>query len=112
MDTKAFREFIDAQDQFFRDMNTEVTDKEHVLYRTIKIGEEYGELCDAILSTDGNQRRNKLSEFKGGDLEAEFADVIITTFLLAKAMNVDVYHALEKKIEKIKTKHNKQLDKK
>ena len=43
------------------------------------------------------------------NLSDEFADVVITTFLLAKAMHIDIPTALEQKIKKIKEKHNKQL---
>jgi len=38
-------------------------------------------------------------------LSEEFADVVITTLLLAKAMNVDVEKALEKKAEKINERY-------
>ncbi len=112
MDLQSFKEFIQKQDQLFKSMDTSLSDREHILYRTIKIGEEYGELCDAILSSGGNQRKNKLSEFKHEDLEGEFADVIITTFLLAEAMNIDLYTAIADKTEKILTKHNTQLKQK
>lgn len=112
MNFEYFKKFIEEQDQLFRSLDTTLSEKEHVLYRTIKIGEEYGELCDAILSSGGNQRKNKLTKYKEGDLEGEFADVIITTFLLAEAMKINLYDAIIKKTEKIKNKHNTQLEQK
>jgi len=40
-------------------------------------------------------------------LPEEFADIIITTLLLAKTMNVDVEKALGKKIEEISRRYEK-----
>ena len=57
----------------------------------------------------GDQRKEKLDAHDGQSLRDEFADVIITTFLLAKSMRVDVMGALDHKVKKIREKHNKQL---
>lgn len=78
--------------------------------RTIKLGGEYGELCDEILATLGDQRRDKLEKHEKDGLSDEFADVLIVTFLLAKMMNVDLMQALDHKVHKIREKHNQQLD--
>lgn len=103
-----FQRFIDEQDAFFRTLkNTSQSERERIFVRTIKLGEEFGELCDEVLAAAGDQRKDKLGE--SHDLEGEFADVVIVTFLLAKAMKVDMGEALSKKIEKIKEKHNTQL---
>ncbi len=108
MNLETFQQFIDEQDALFRSRpSMGQTDKDRVFARTIKLGEEYGELCDEVLASVGDQRKGKLDEDR--DLEGEFADVVIVTFLLAKAMNVDMASALENKIQKIKEKHNKQL---
>lgn len=110
MNLQAFQKFIDAQDELFRQVkDTNQSERERIFARTIKLGEEYGELCDEVLASVGDQRKTKLSQEKAGNLEEEFADVIITLFLLAKAMNVDVMSALDAKIAKIKAKYNKQL---
>lgn len=106
-----FQKFIDEQDAFFRSLkNTSETERERILSRTIKISEELGELCDEVLASLGQQRSGKMDGRNKEDLGDEFADVIITTFLLAKAMDVDVMEALGRKTEKIKAKHNKQLE--
>ena len=42
-----------------------------------------------------------------GNLSEEFADVLITALLLAKAMNINVEKALEGKIEKINKRYEK-----
>jgi NTP pyrophosphatase (non-canonical NTP hydrolase) len=107
MTFQEFQEFIDAQDALFESLGKGGQGTQKIFARTIKIGEEYGELCDAVLASVGDQRKDKLIEPQ--HLEGEFADVVITAFLLAKAMDVDMPKALAEKIEKIKAKHNKQL---
>ncbi len=78
--------------------------RESVLARMVKLTEEVGELADEVLSSQGDQRTEKLAE-KGDDaLGNEVADVIITVLLLAAALKVDVPSALMKKIEKIRTR--------
>jgi NTP pyrophosphatase (non-canonical NTP hydrolase) len=72
-----------------------------ILARTVKLTEELGELCDEVLSHSSMQRKDKLDKHSQEDLMDEFADVVITTFLLAEIMKVDIGKALEKKIDKI-----------
>jgi NTP pyrophosphatase (non-canonical NTP hydrolase) len=110
MTIEEFQQFINEQDELFRRIkDTNQNERERVFARTIKLGEEYGELCDEVLASVGDQRKGKLVKEKAGDLEGEFADVMIVLFLLAKAMNVDVMRALEYKTQKIREKHNKEL---
>lgn len=108
MTLEEFQQFIEAQHAFFKKVKKQ-TNKDRVFARTIKLGEEYGELCDEVLASVGDQRKTKLAKEKVGDLEGEFADVLIVLFMLAKAMNVDVMKALDVKVKKIKAKHNKQV---
>jgi len=108
MTLEEFRQFIDAQHEFFRKEKKQ-TEKDRIFARTIKLGEEYGELCDAVLASVGDQRKTKLAKEKPGNLESEFADVMIVLFMLAKAMGVDVMKALDVKVKKIKEKHNKEV---
>lgn len=108
MTLEDFQQFIDTQHDFFRKVKKQ-TSKERVFARTIKLGEEYGELCDAVLASVGDQRKTKLAKEKSGDLEGEFADVLIVLFMLARAMNIDIMETLDTKIAKIKARHNKQL---
>lgn len=105
MSFEDFKKFIDEQHEFFRTVKKQ-TQKDRIFARTIKLGEEYGELCDAVLASVGDQRRDKLTKEKAGNLEGEFADVVIVTFMLAKAMDVDIMSALDGKIQKIR-KRNK-----
>lgn len=90
----------------FRGRRTgDFTDREHVFARTIKLGEEYGELCDEVLASIDGQRQEKMIGREAAHLEDEFADVLITTFMLAKAMNVDVMSALDHKVQKIRERN-------
>lgn len=105
MTFEEFRQFIDEQHEFFRKEKRQ-TQKNRIFARTIKLGEEYGELCDAVLASVGDQRKEKLTREKPGNLEDEFADVLIVLFMLAKAMDVDIMSVLDGKIQKIR-KRNK-----
>lgn len=105
-----FQKFIDKQHILFRSLKKRSKrGQEEIFARTIKLGEEYGELCDQVLASVGDQRENKLKKNNSNDLSDEFADVIITTFLLAKSMGVDIPSALDHKVQKIRKKYNKQL---
>ena len=75
--------------------------------RTVKINEEVGELCNEVLMHYDTQRSDKLASKKQDALSEEFADVIITTLLLAEYMGVDIKKALEKKTDKIKNRKYK-----
>ncbi len=105
MTFEEFRQFIDEQHEFFRKEKRQ-TQKNRIFARTIKLGEEYGELCDAVLASVGDQRKEKLARGKSGDLEGEFVDVLIVLFMLARAMDVDIMSVLDGKIQKIR-KRNK-----
>jgi len=110
MNMEELQNFIDIQDALLYSAKDKTqTDRERILSRTVKISEEFGELCDEVLASLGDQRKDKMENRNLESLSDEFADVVITTFLLAKLMKVNIPKALERKIEKIKTKHNKQL---
>lgn len=98
--------FIEERDIIFRGAkNGNVSERERALSRTVKLMEETGELADEILGSMGFQREEKLKGKTPETLAEEFADVVITTLLIAKSMNVDVPAALESKIEKIRARH-------
>jgi NTP pyrophosphatase (non-canonical NTP hydrolase) len=99
-------QWIDLEDGRLRERFGNYPDEEkRILARTVKVSEELGELCDEVLSFNSMQRQEKLDEDKSENLSAEFADVLITTLLLAKTMGVDVREALGKKIEKINKRY-------
>jgi len=105
MEIKNLLEFIDLEHKRIIKYYGSPTKSEEILTRTVKLGEEFGELCDEILSFNGDQRKEKMLRYDKQNLSREFADVMITTLLLAKSMNVDIKKALKKKIEKINKRY-------
>lgn len=110
MEFKEFQKFIaeqsDVLDASYAPTNSM---QEKTFARLAKIAEEFGELSGEVLASIGHQRKSKMAQYSPESLADEFADTIITTFLLAHTMKVDVPEALTRKIEKIKAKHNKEL---
>ncbi len=103
MELIEFKKFIKALDEKLKDASY---DKEkRILARTVKLSEELGELANDVLSFNADQRDEKLDAYDASNLPQEFADVIITTLLLAESMGVDVEKGIESKIEKIKKRY-------
>jgi len=106
MEFKELIEFIDQEDKRLNKYYHDHTDKDkHILARTVKLNEEVGELCNEVLSHTHFQRKQKLDACNKENLPDEFADVILTTLLLARSMDVDVEEALTEKIKKIKARN-------
>ena len=103
MEMKKLKEFIDFEDERLSKHYGIPQDKK-ILARTVKLTEELGELCSEVLSHSSLQRKDKLENHDKENIDGEFADVIITAMLLAKAMDIDVEKALEDKIERISKK--------
>jgi NTP pyrophosphatase (non-canonical NTP hydrolase) len=84
-------------DDYFRTHGEALSEKERLFSRIVKLNEEVGELCEAVLCEfDSNQRKKD----KKIDLDAELADVIICTLLLAQNREKNVWDEVEKKVEK------------
>ncbi len=82
-----------------------IKDKEKMmLARTVKLMEEVGEFCEQILSSIHIQRKHKIERYSKDALSEEFADVIITTLLLAVSFDIEVKKSIDNKIEKIKSR--------
>ena len=95
--------YIDERDTVHRQSKDgTLSDRERILLRLAKIMEEVGELSDAILGHLGHQRQAKLDAQDPDALKDELADVLITTLLLGKALEIDVTSALTSKMEKIR----------
>ncbi|MEY2665467.1 MAG: hypothetical protein RLZZ480_572 [Candidatus Parcubacteria bacterium] len=87
----------------FRNTNPDMTEKERLFSRVVKLNEEVGELCEAILSeNDSNQRVKE----KIMNVDAELADVLICTLLLAQDREKDVWKEVDLKLQKISQKFN------
>jgi NTP pyrophosphatase (non-canonical NTP hydrolase) len=108
MQLKDLTKFIKKEDKRLREYYGNYKDEEkRILARTVKLTEELGELCDEVLSFNSMQRKEKLDKHNINNLSDEFADVIITTLLLAEVMDVDIEKALKGKIEKIDKRYKK-----
>lgn len=95
-------EFIKKEDKRIKERCGNYEDNEkRILARTVKITEELGELCDEVLGFADMQRPEKAGKYDDSNLSEEFADVLITTLLLAETMEVDIEKALKQKMEKI-----------
>lgn len=106
MDFKSLLKFIEIENERLKKYYHSGTDKEKwILTRTVKLTEELGELCNEILAYNSIQRKQKMENYNKEKLPEEFADVIITTLLLAKALDVDLGKALENKIEKVNKRY-------
>ena len=99
-------QFIDLESERLNSRFPTLQGRERILARAVKLNEEVGELCSEVLASSGDQRKEKLANHNEQTLQAEFADVVITTLLLAKSMNVDIQKALEVKIEAINKRYN------
>lgn len=106
MTFKDLLKFIELEHKRLKDSFSIEDNEKRILARTVKLQEEMGELCEEILKNLSLQRKEKLKS--KGKLNEEFADVLITLLLLAKAVDVDVEDALEKKIRKIKKRNKSQ----
>ena len=83
-----------------------------ILAQTVKLNEEVGELCNDILSILKMQRKSKLDSFDKRNMYEEFADVIITTMILATTAGVNVERAVSDKLKKIEERYLKDHEKK
>ncbi len=93
--------FVEKENKRLKSAYGPLDERTHTFGRAIKLTEEVGELNEALLSSFGLQRDEKLSRFSEEELEHEFADVMLCVLLLAESMDVDIAKALEEKIKKI-----------
>jgi NTP pyrophosphatase (non-canonical NTP hydrolase) len=107
MEIKELLDFVDLESQRLFDHfdKNSWSKKEIILTHTVKVTEELGELCSEVLAFNKNQRPEKMENHDAENLSHEFADVIITTLLLAKSMDIDIQEALKNKIVKINQRY-------
>lgn len=80
-------------------------EEKEIFARVVKVGEEFGELCQEVLFHANLQGKHKGEQFDKNNLANEFADVIFATLLLSKDMNIDIEKALENKMKKIEKRY-------
>ena len=104
MDLKELLEFIEIENKRINDL-FKIDKEKMVLAQTVKLSEEVGELSSEVLAHNSLQRFKKLENHDKSNIHGEFADVIFTTLILAKTMDVDIEKALKNKIEKINKRY-------
>lgn len=105
MELKELLEFIEMENERIRKRYPNLDEEKLILAQTVKINEELGELYDEILNHCSLQRKEKLDNMDKKTIEEEFSDVLITTLLLAKRMNIDIEKALKEKIDEINKRY-------
>ncbi len=106
MELKELLKFIELQDGRLKRYYNIDNDKQ-ILARAVKLAEEVGELSNEVLANISLQRKDKLESHSKDNLKCEFADVIITAMLLAKAMDVDIESAIDIEVAKLNKKYEK-----
>lgn len=74
--------------------------KKHPVFQAAKIAEETGEAISLAFKLTGLRRENyDVAEIRE-KLSDELADIVITTFTCAKVCGVDLWRAIERKLDK------------
>jgi NTP pyrophosphatase (non-canonical NTP hydrolase) len=106
MELKGLLKFVAIERERLAEYTGRFPDKNKEIFAmVVKIGEEFGELCQEVLYHTSLQGKHKMHKFNKENLPEEFADVLLTTLILAKEMNIDVEKALENKIKKIEKRY-------
>lgn len=104
MNIKEIQDFIDLQISALEKKYGLEKDKEKDNWAyALKVGEELGEVYDVLLKMKGYQRKEKIEEDKS-KIEEEIADLIITSFILARSMNLDLDKIIRNKMEYLKNR--------
>lgn len=105
MDMGTLLAFATRQEARFKKLDGgKNTPLERTYAQLAKLGEEYGELCEAVMAEAGHQRADKLAEHSREHLAEEMADVVMVCFILAEKLGVNLPDAIEKKIEVVETR--------
>lgn len=84
-------------DEYLENKNTTKTEK--VLFKSAKLPEEVGEFYSELLIHLDFARKEKVGTSE--KLKKELADVIITSLVIAEELEIDIFHHIEQKIEKV-----------
>ncbi len=107
MQVKELQSEVDRMNKAFCDKAGYVMDsQENIMRMVIKLGEEQGELCEAILAGFGMQVQRKLDAHSIEDTKGELADVIIATMVIARDMNIDLEEILVDKLASLNKRIN------
>lgn len=85
-------------EKLFELFNEKASEK-HPIFQAAKIAEETGEAINLVFKLVGFRRESYDVENIREKLSEELADVVITTFVCAKVCNVDLWKAVERKLD-------------
>lgn len=80
--------------------------EKEILYRHLKLSEEFGELSNDIMSYLWKKRQDKLDSFDPKNLWHEVVDVVIAALIVGKMFDIDIEQALQDKMKKIEQRCN------
>lgn len=101
MQLQELLDFVEKVDGYFQNIHPDMDKEKRSLLRSVKLTEEVGELNEQLLGHYGYVRKEKSDRISDEKLAHEIADVIISTIMLAKAVDVDVPKALASKMKEI-----------
>jgi NTP pyrophosphatase (non-canonical NTP hydrolase) len=99
--TLQIKEFGKLEKKFealFRLFDEKVSEK-HPVFQAAKIAEETGEAINLVFKLVGFRRESYDMEEVRRRLSDELADVVITTYTCARVCGVDLWKAVEKKLD-------------
>ena len=85
-------------ERLFELFNKKASEK-HPVFQAAKIAEETGEAINLVFKLAGFRRESYDVEEIREKLSEELADVVITTFTCAKICEVDLWKAVERKLD-------------
>jgi NTP pyrophosphatase (non-canonical NTP hydrolase) len=106
-----FLEFISSVSEHLVKQNPDLyAEVERRVYaQVVKLGEEVGELNEAILAHFSRQRSSK--SVKDYNIAAELADIIIVAYIIGHSLGIDVQKALQQRMTTLTARHSKEPQK-
>jgi len=95
---KGLLELEDKFERLFKLFHEKAPEK-HPVFQAAKIAEETGEAINLVFKFVGFRRESYDVEEIRERLSEELADVVITTFTCAKVCGVDLWKAVERKLD-------------
>lgn len=97
-------QFVAEEWKYLRDLQPDLHDdpEKHVYAQATKLGEETGELNEALLAHFGRQRKGKTQ--KETNVSEEMADIILVIMLMAVSLDIDIEQALHHKMTAIRSR--------
>jgi NTP pyrophosphatase (non-canonical NTP hydrolase) len=88
----------DKFEVLFRLFDEKASEK-HPVFQAAKIAEETGEVINLVFKLVGFRRESYDTEEARRRLSDELADVVITTYICARVCGVDLWKAVERKLD-------------